>query len=388
MIINENGFQSDSFTEILESISNQLKAIYGQDIDLSQDTPDGQFVAIDAKVISDLQDLALYVYNSFDPDFAQGVQLDRLLKLLARTRIPAKKSSLDVNITTTETLTLDSDYTITDDLGQNWIIQNSQEIPTGTTLVTFLSENYGAISLDANSTFEQVTIIPQITNLDNPSAAVVGRDEETDQQLKTRRNRILEVNAYSTIGGIVGKILTLDNVDDCIAYENKTNVYDATLDLNGNTYWLIVKGGDVSQIIETIAKYKTGGADTKGSVTGTYTEEFVRSNGTIRYHIHKMSFDRPTQTEIYINVDVSKRNPTDTIDTQAIKNVLTALDFNIAQNLTVTEMYSYIYQAGTNFIANNLELSKDNITFTSSLLEADYDEEFIITDANITITEV
>lgn len=388
MIINEKGFQADSFTDILESLSNQLKAIYGQDIDLSQDTPDGQYVAIDAKIISDLQDLALYVYNSFDPDFAQGVQLDRLLKLLARTRIPAKKSSLDVNITVGETVTLDSDYTITDDLGQNWIIQNSQDVLTGTTLVTFLSEDYGSISLDSNSTFEQVTIIPQVTNLDNPSPAVVGRDEETDQQLKTRRNRILEINSFSTIGGIVGKILALDNVDDCIAYENKTNVYDPILDLNGNTYWLIVKGGDVSQIIETIAKYKTGGADTKGSVTGTYTETFTRSNGTTRQYIHEMSFDRPTQTEIYITLDVTKRNATDVIDTQAIKNVLTALDFNIAQNLTVTELYSYVYQAGNNFIANNLQLSKDNITYTSTLLTADYAEEFIITDANITINEV
>lgn len=388
MIINEKGFQADSFTDILESLSNQLKAIYGQDIDLSQDTPDGQYVAIDAKIISDLQDLALYIYNSFDPDFAQGVQLDRLLKLLARTRIPAKKSSVDVNITVSEAITLDSDYTITDDLGQNWIIQNSQEVPTGTTLVTFLSEDYGSISLDSNSTFEQVTIVPQVTNLINPSSAVVGRNEETDQQLKTRRNKILEINSLSTIGGIVGKILALDNVDDCIAYENKTKIYNATLDLNGNTYWLIVKGGDASQIIETIAKYKTGGADTKGSVTGTYTETFTRSNGTTREHIHEMSFDRPTQTEIYITLDVAKRNVSDVIDIQAIKNVLTALDFNIAQNLTVTELYSYVYQSGTNFIANNLQLSKDDITYTSTLLTADYAEEFIITDANITINEV
>lgn len=388
MRIDQNGFQADSFTEILESLSDKLRVIYGQDIDLSQDTPDGQYVAIDAKVISDLQDLALYVYNSFDPDFAQGVQLDRLLKLLARTRIPAKKSSLDVNITVSETVTLDSDYTITDDLGQNWIIQNSQEVPTGTTLVTFLSEDYGAITLDSNATFEQVTIIPQVTNLDNPSSALVGRDEETDQQLKIRRNRILEVNSYSTIGGIIGKILALDGVEDCEGYENKTKIYDPELDLNGNSYWLIVKGGSVDEIVKTIAIYKTGGTDTKGNVTGTYIENFTRSNGTTRQHIHDMSFDRPTQTEIYINVDVTKRAASDVIDTQAIKNVLTSLDFNIAQNLTVTEMYSYIYQAGTNFIANNLELSKDNITFTSSLLEADYDEEFIISADNITINEV
>ena len=101
-----------------------------------------------------------------------------------------------------------------------------------------------------------------------------------------------------------------------------------------------------------------------------------------------MSFDRPSETEIYITLYVTKRNATDTIDIQAIKDVLTALDFNIAQNLTVTELYSYVYQGGSNFIATNLELSKDDITYTSSLLEAGFDEEFIIKDENITITEV
>lgn len=388
MIINENGFIADDFNTIFDGIADQLKAIYGQDINLEQNTQDGQYVGIDAKMISDLQNLALYIYNSFDPDFAQGVQLDRLLKLLARTRIPAKKSSLDINITTTESITLESDYTVQDEFGQNWIIASSQTLPIGTTLVTFLSEDYGEISLEANSTFEQVTIIPQITNLDNPNPATIGRNEESDQELKQRRNNILEINAYSTIGGILGKILDLDGVDDCIVYENATDTYDATRDINAHSYWVIAKGGDVAEITELIAKYKTGGTGLKGTIETTYTENFIRNNGTTRTIVHEVKFDRPSQTEIYINLEVSKKNPTDTIDIQAIKDSLVALDFNIAQNLTVTELYATVYSAGSNFIANSLELSKDNITYTDSFLQADYDEEFVITDAKINITEV
>ena len=77
MEINQNGFKADSFIEILTRLSTELKNIYGQDINLDQDTPDGQMLGINTTVISDLQDLALYIYNAMDPDFAEGVNLDR-----------------------------------------------------------------------------------------------------------------------------------------------------------------------------------------------------------------------------------------------------------------------------------------------------------------------
>ena len=43
---------------------------------------------------------------------------------------------------------------------------------------------------------------------------------------RERRNKILEINASSTIGSVIGKILDLNGVIDAVPYENMTKIYD------------------------------------------------------------------------------------------------------------------------------------------------------------------
>jgi uncharacterized phage protein gp47/JayE len=386
--INQNGFKADSFIEILTRLSTELKDIYGQDINLDQDTQDGQLLGINTTIISDLQDLALYIYNSMDTDFAEGVNLDKLLKLLARTRLPATKSTVDIKLTVNRDVIIPLTYTVSDSNGQEWQIAREQTFSSGMHLVTFESVDFGAVTAEANTITQQVTIIHEIDNLTNPSSAIPGRDEESDQQLRERRNKILEVNSLSTVGSILGKILTLDNVIDCVVYENDTSVYDAEKDLNAHSLWIIVKGGEVEQITESIVKDKTGGTGLKGNIEDTYIENFIRKNGTTREIYHTAKFDRPTEKEIYLKFNVKRRVSTQSIDTENIKNTLANKVFNIAENVTVTELYATIYSASTNFIATDLQVSKDNIAFVDNLLIADYDEEFKIVQANIQITEI
>lgn len=388
MEINQNGFKADSFIEILTRLSTQLKDIYGQDINLDQDTPDGQMVGINTTVISDLQDLALYIYNAMDPDFAEGVNLDRLLKLLARTRLPATKSTVDINLILGRDAIIPITYTVSDSNGQNWQITSEQTLTAGTHLVTFESVEYGMITAESNTITQQVTIMTEIDSLTNPADAVSGRDEESDQELRERRNKILEVNAYSTLGSIVGKILTLDNVIDCIVYENKTSVYDSEKDLNSHSIWIIAKGGEIDQISETIVKDKTGGTGLKGAIERAYIENFITQSGKNRTIIHTANFDRPTEKEIYLKFNIKRRVPTQSIDMDNIKNTLADRVFQIAENVTVTELYATIYSAASNFIATDLQVSRDNITFVDNLLIAGYDEEFKIIQANIEITEI
>lgn len=388
MEINQNGFKADSFIEILTRLSTQLKDIYGQDINLDQDTQDGQMLGINTTVISDLQDLGLYIYNSMDPDFAEGVNLDRLLKLLARTRLPATKSTVDINLTLNRDAIIPITYTVSDSNGQNWQIISEQTLTAGTHLVTFESVDYGMITAESNTITQQVTIMTEIDSLTNPADAVSGRDEESDQELRERRNKILEVNAYSTLGSIVGKLLTLDNIVDVCPYENKTSTYDSEKDINAHSYWLIVKGGEIDQISETIVKDKTGGTGLKGEIEGTYIENFITQSGKTRQIVHTVNFDRPTEKEIYLKFNVKRRVPTQSIDIDNIKNTLANKVFQIAENVTVTELYATIYSASSNFIATDLQVSRDNITFVDNLLIAGYDEEFKIIQANIEITEI
>lgn len=388
MIIDANGFKAESFTEILTRLSNGLKNIYGQDINLDQDTPDGQQLGIQANIISDFQDLALYIYNSMDPDLADGANFDKLLKLLARTRLPSSRSTVDIEMVLNKTVSIPASYTIKDLNNQNWIIGTAQTLDAGTHLVSFYSEDWGNITAEPNTINEQVTILTEVVSLNNPDSAIAGRDEETITQVRERRNKILEINASSTIGNIIGKILDLNGVVDAVPYENMTKIYDPVRDIQPNSYWIVVKGGDIAQISEIIAKDKTGGTGLKGQVETVYIEKFVRKDGSVREFYHDVKFDRPTEVSIHIKFKVSRKISTQSIDIEHIKDILANKEFYIAQNITVTELYATIYSAATNYIATDLEVSKDGVVWDSVFLQAGYDEEFIIEKSNIEIQEL
>ena len=388
MIIDANGFKAESFTEILTRLSNGLKNIYGQDINLDQDTPDGQQLGIQANIISDFQDLALYIYNSMDPDLADGANFDKLLKLLARTRLPSSRSTVDIEMVLNKTVSIPASYTIKDLNNQNWIIGTAQTLDAGTHLVSFYSEDWGNITAEPNTINEQVTILTEVVSINNPESAISGRDEESIVQVRERRNKILEINASSTIGSIIGKILDLNGVIDAVPYENMTKIYDPVRDIQPNSYWIVVKGGDIAQISEIIAKDKTGGTGLKGQVETVYIEKFVRKDGSVREIYHDVKFDRPTEVSIHIKFKVSRKISTQSIDIEHIKDTLANKEFYIAQNITVTELYSTIYSAATNYIATDLEVSKDGVVWDSVFLQAGYDEEFIIEKSNIEIEEL
>ena len=111
MTINEKGIQLDSFSDIFNNLAEGFKNIYGEDINLESSSPDGQVIGIIANVIYDLQTQLARVYNSFDPYLAEGHELDKILKLVATTRLPATKSKVDVEIEVSKNIVLPAGYT-------------------------------------------------------------------------------------------------------------------------------------------------------------------------------------------------------------------------------------------------------------------------------------
>lgn len=387
MTINQDGLLIDEFSTIYNRLADKFKLIYGQDINLEQNSPDGQLLGIITNEIYDLQTLILHIYNSFDPDLAQGVELNKLLKLIAQTRRASTKSIVDITIVANVNVTLPADYTIIDENKNEWVINAETTLIAGTNIVSFNAVNFGAIEASANTINDVVTVFPEITSVNNALPAEVGRDEESDVLLRKRRNNLLSVNSNSTIAGVYSKLFLLDTVTDAVIYENATDTYDALKDLNAHTLWCIIDGGSIDEITKIIATDKTIGTDLKGTVSNNYVEIFLKADGTTRALTHIVKFDRPTEIPLYIKLTVSKKIITDIIDMDAIKNKLVEKLYSINEKATATELYAYVYSAGNTFIASNLEVSKDNITFGNTATN-DYDEKFIISAVNIAITEV
>ena len=384
----ESGISVQTYQEVYDELADGYRAIYGNDINLDSDSPDGQRVAIEAQARLDLQTFGLNLYQQLDPDFAIGEAQNRLIKLSGIARRPGTRSQVDVDITTDRALTLPADFAVEDDAGQGWSTLSIVSLPSGTTSVTLFAEDFGELNAPADTVTKPVTFVIGVTGVTNPLAATPGVDEETSEELRIRRNRSLENPSTSTIGGVFTAITQVTGVTDIAAYENDTDVYDATLDIDPHTMWVIVEGGAIADIVEGLAKNKTGGTGLKGSVSGTYLETLFKPNGDAYIISHEMFFDRPTTIPLYINLTATRKDTLIPVDVSAIENALVAREWAINENAVASELYSTVYATGNTFVATLLEVSLDGIAYFTTSVETLADEKFSVDVGDINVTEV
>jgi len=383
-----DGIQVQTFQEIYDELAAGYRAIYGEDINLDADSPDGQRVAIEAQLVLDAQSFGALEYNQRDPDFALGQSLNSIIKLSGITRRPTTRSQVDVTVVTDRPLTLPVDYTVEDDLGQSWSTLAARTLIAGTTTVTVFAVNFGAIAADPDTIVNPVTVVIGVQSVTNPASATVGVDEETDQDLRVRRNRSLETPQSSSIGRMFTALASVPNVTGVAVYENDTDATDSD-GIPAHSLWVVVEGGSVAAIIETMTKNKTGGKGMVGSVTGTFSEPVTRPNGTTFTIVHSMTFDRPVDVPVLVRLDATRKDAANPVDEALISQAIAARTFNIGENLLAGDLYRLAFNAGESFIPTNLEVSRDSgATYTDGRILSDLNEKFSIAAGDVAVTEI
>ena len=383
-----DGIQVQTFQEISDELATGYREIYGEDINLDPDSPDGQRVAIEAQLVLDSQSFGALEYNQRDPDFALGQSLNSIIKLSGITRRPATRSQVDVTVVTDRPLTLPIDYAVEDDLGQSWSTLAVRTLTAGTTTVTLFTVNFGAVEADSNTIVNPVTVVIGVLSVTNPLAATVGIDEETDQELRIRRNRSLETPQSSSTGRMFTALASVPNVTDVAVYENDTPTTDSD-GIPAHSLFVVVEGGSVSAIAETMTKNKTGGKGMTGAITGTFSEVFTRPNGTTFTIVSTMTFSRPTIVPVLVRLNATFINPALPIDDENIKLEIAKKQFSIGDNLLAGDLYRLALNGGENFIPTSLEISSDDgATFTDGQLLTDLSGKFSISADDVTVTEV
>lgn len=142
-------------------------------------------------------------------------------------------------------------------------------------------------------------IVNPVAGLDsviNVTDADVGRDVETDNELRQRRAETLQVAGAGTPEAIRSRLLNLDGVIDAFVFENQTFIEDA----NGRppkSFEPVVSGGDEQEIIDLLWQIKPAGISTFGQISGTTTDSQGQSQD--------ISFSRPTDVEIFVEIDLT-----------------------------------------------------------------------------------
>ena len=108
-----NGLTLPTLNEIITFLENGFKTIYGNDINLNSNTPDGQLINIFAQLLTDINEVITNLYNSLNPNLAVGVSLDSLAAYHMIARNGGSYTIVPITIEVNRSLTLkglDSNY--------------------------------------------------------------------------------------------------------------------------------------------------------------------------------------------------------------------------------------------------------------------------------------
>lgn len=175
--LDANGLQVASTSEIVASITAQLKAVYGDDINVNPNSPDGQNINIFAQSVEDMLETLLDTYNIFFVDSAYGSILDQLVALNGITRNQGSFTEIFVQVTATQALTLPGQntptpFTVSDDAGNQYQLGTSYVFGgAGTVTVAFIATVLGRVEVLPNTITNIITTTLGVTGVNNPAFA-------------------------------------------------------------------------------------------------------------------------------------------------------------------------------------------------------------------------
>jgi len=398
--ITATGIEIESLDEIIEKIKQGFYNIYGDGVTFESDSPDGQLINIFAQAKRDILEYAVNIYNSFDPDQAVGVTLNErcayngvIRKSATYTIIPiavTTKPNTVVTLTGLDKAQVEANaFTVSDTIGNSFYLIETRTIVTSdteqTNILSFRAVNLGHVDVAINTVKAIVTPITGVKSVNNPYAEIIiGEDEESDEELRTRRAKAVGYTIAGSREVIQASLRDLKDVHEVEVYENK----GATTDEDGipsHSIWVIIDGGDDDKIASCIFLRLNDGCGMKG--TEVVNVETVYGNS------QEIRFDRPIDEDLYIRFEIQKEYTSYTYDPeQLIADFVDKYKLGINQMATTTDINYYLKEVDANLIYTDIQVSKDGSTWSDAYqAPTTKQERFVINgglDNNyITITE-
>ena len=256
--IGPSGLTVATDAELVASFTAAMQLIYGVDINLASDTPDGEMMNIFLQAVLDLEDLLVQINNMFDPDNAVGVILDQRCAINGIQRQPGTFTVTNITLVTTQSVNLygldqsaQPIFTVADNAGNRWQLQTTQlAVTIGTNVFSFQAATPGANLTVPNSITVPVTIVLGVSSINNPSTyTTLGVNEESDAAFKIRRQKSVSLSSQGYLQGLLAALENIPGVTSASVYENNTGSPDGIstdpaypLGTPGHTIWAIVAG--------------------------------------------------------------------------------------------------------------------------------------------------
>lgn len=296
--VSPEGFKRKRLDQLLEELNAEVKSIFGDNFNVSPESPDGQVNGVISESNANLWEIAEDAYNAFNPSAATGASLSNLVQLNGITRLPATSSRTQLTLTgAPSTLIPAGSLVSTSDTGEQFATEVDVTLDgagNGTVFASALVT--GPIEVLAGTLTVIDTPITGWVSATNLADADVGTNEETDVELRARRERSVATDAQAIIDAIFAAVANVPGVTQTVVLENDTDVTDGN-GLPPHSFQVITVGGVDEDIGDAIWLKKPAGILSFGNTT----VQIIDSQGIP----HNISFSRPTEVDIYVTVTLN-----------------------------------------------------------------------------------
>jgi len=283
-VITEAGISAPPFATVLDTLQNNVRAIYGSDIYIEPDSKDGQLIVLFAQAVSDCNDVAIAIKGQFAPGSAIGTGLSSVVKVNGIERLEASYSSAPGSVIG-QAGTVITNGAVKDTNSRLWNLPPTVTIPPGGEIfVTVTAQELGDIAAPAGSINAIATPALGWQSFTSTADATPGAPVERDPVLRQRQSVSTSLPALTVLGALEGALLNLPGVQRVRIYDNDTKVTDSN-GIPANCECVVIEGGDLEQIARTIGQKKTPGGNTYGSTSQVYVDPKTGITYAIRFYL-------------------------------------------------------------------------------------------------------
>ncbi len=388
-ILDGNGLQVSTHEELVTYFTAMFQDIYGPDINLDSDSPDGQLMNIFIQSILDIEDLMVQVYNMFDPDNAIGVVLDQRVAINGIQRQAGTFTVTNITLTTNQALNIygldaptQSLFTVADAQGNEWVLIASLSIPgPGSYVAAFRSKVPGAVLTSPNTITVPVTVVLGVQTINNPTTYTsLGLNEETDAALKIRRQQSVSLASQGYLAGLLAALENISGVLSAFVYENNTGTTDGD-GIPGHTIWVIVSGTVLpADVANAIYLKRNAGAGMFGDQTYVITQ--VDGSPFV------VRFDYVESEDLYIRFTATSIDGINAPNIAAIRSgLVSSFVPGVNAKVDINHLATLVQDIDPNTLITNAGFSTAAIgPFTTTLSPSSKKKQFAVSAANIIIT--
>ena len=365
-MLDDLGFHRPTYAELLAEQETRARQLFGDDIETGEATALGKYIRLNVYDYARLYELAEKIYYARFPNFATGVQLDRLTPFANISRNPATVARHIVEFYGIAGKTVEQGSLVATGDGVTFytledVTMQDEGLGLGTARVTVECTEFGTVGNVA---------VGEIDRMGNPNGYVrevrhialklLAKDAETDKALRERFGEVIKGTGAGTWEALYGALGRITNVDGVVIVENDTAETVGTMPPHSFQCYIVAPNTLDQQIGQTIFDKKPIGIKPLGEVEVTALD---RAGGE-----HLMRFSRAIEKKISLQATIKKTTSFPEDGTEQIKTNIANLINGLSNgdDVILSKIYSVIHDVDGVAEVANLQMKAGSGAFAAS----------------------